>query len=201
MAKGLAAGLGAIGVLLTGGAGAQNIGGGSGEGVVGTTEVAFFVTLDRDGAEETILEFGGLRLFVRCDLGVGREGDRIDLVVESRIEDWFVVKAGRSTSRPRPAREEVTLGTAKAAVGAPVLEGLAGHEIALAPDGAFLSLGAGSSVLGVNVLDHRCVAIGRVDAIRGAPDSAVGGRFEDGDGARFRFEAGPSGGRFRFRID
>ncbi|HEX6145113.1 MAG TPA: hypothetical protein VFZ01_20535 [Geminicoccaceae bacterium] len=201
MAKGLAAGLGAIGLLIGGGVAAQSIGDGSGDGVVGTTEVAFFVTLDRDGAEETILAFGGLRLFVRCDLGAGGAGDRIDLIVESRLDDWFVVKAGRSTSQPRRAGDEVTLGTAKAAVGAPLLQGLAGHEIALAPDGAFLSLATGSSVLGVNVLDHRCVAIGRVEAIRGAPDSAAGRRFEDGDGSRFSFEAGPSGGRFRFRID
>lgn len=198
MRKMLAAGLALAGVLLSGGAGAQAIGDGATDGVVATTEVAFFVTLDRNGGEETILETGGLRLLARCDLG-GGIGDRVALVVESRVDDWFVVRAGRITIRARPAGE-VILGSVRAARGAGLLEGLAGREIVLAPDGTFLSLGTGSTVLGVNVLDHGCVAIGRVDAIRGTPD-ATRDRFFDDDGLRFQFETDTPGGRFQFGFD
>ena len=91
------------------------------------------------------------------------------------------------------------LDRARAGRGVTLLSGFDGRGLVLAPDGSFIAIGTGSTVLGVNVLGHACVAVGSLQAIAGEP--APG--FDDDDDIFFDFRTGLPVGEdgFRFGIE
>jgi hypothetical protein len=200
MQRQMVLGLALSGVLATSGAGAQAVD--RQDGIRSAAEVAFFVTLDRDGEDVVIADVGALRLFARCRRGRALEGDSVELLVRSRVDDWFLVEPGRSTGTEREAFDLVLLDRARAGTGVTSLSGFDGRGIALAPDGSFIAIGAGSTALGVNVLGHACVAVGTLQAIAGEPGPEFD---EDDDGIFFGFRSGlpleDDGFRFGIEID
>ena len=142
----------------------------------GAATVPFFVTL-RFGEEQVIAQNGALELRARCILGSG-SGDSLQLVFRSALDGWLATSAGSSTTTQNLAGDEIVLFTA---VGRPDQGRLSGFgegrltgaqlglgaQVALAPDGSFLSVSPGSTALGVDLFDQDCLAVGTASLIRG----------------------------------
>jgi hypothetical protein len=146
----------------------------------GAATVPFFVTL-RFGEEQIIAQNGALELRARCVLGSGTSGDSLQLVVRSALDGWLATSAGRSTTTLNRAQDEIVLFTAAGRPGQGRLSGfgderLTGAQLALAPDGSFLTLPPGSTALGVDLFDQDCLAVGTASLIRGVlpPPPGVG---------------------------
>ena len=144
----------------------------------GAATVPFFVTL-RFGEEQIIAQNGALELRARCILGSG-SGDSLQLVVRSTLDGWLATSAGRSTTTLNLAQDEIVLFTATGRPGQGRLSGfgderLTGAQLALAPDGSFLTLAPGSTALGVDLFDQDCLAVGTASLIRGVlPPPGIG---------------------------
>jgi hypothetical protein len=105
-------------------------------------------------------------------------GDSLQLVFRSALDGWLATSAGQSTTTQNLAGDEVVLFTA---VGRPDQGRLSGFgegrltgaqlglgaQVALAPDGSFLSVSSGSMALGVDLFDQDCLAVGTASLIRG----------------------------------
>jgi hypothetical protein len=134
-----------------------------------TRTIQFFVMLEGDGSEETIAVNDPLELFARCELSLGIGQDQVSIRAFSDIAGAQL--AASSGFVPSPAPNEFLLSFGRT-VNGPGTEiytravEAAGSNVegtsVLAPDGSYIGVEASTLGLGLNILDHDCIAVGTV---------------------------------------
>ncbi len=130
-------------------------------------EVPFYITLDGNGAEQTIATNGELEVFARC-LVDQAGNDRVEIVFTSNVDGWFA-EEDRITGETGP----IAAFTEVAVLGDQVPAGTASYDddddegSAAAPDGSVISVIGEATGLGLNIFGHDCVAIGTLFLIKG----------------------------------
>jgi hypothetical protein len=125
----------------------------------------FYVTLDSNGAEATLVSQGPLRMFARCIINDAGQ-DRIEIVNTSTANGWFVI----TEATARSAGEERIVETFAVPTGTTSI--IRGNGVfaggAIAPDGSAIGVAPllGS---GFNVFGHACLVDGSAKAFTGNP--------------------------------
>ena len=133
---------------------------------IGDTEPAigqsipFYVTLDGDGAEETIATNGPLEIFARC-LVDGAGTATIQVYFASAVDGWYFIDGEPAwPASPQSAGEFL-------------YRELGGsfnrYSVAkvVAPDGSYLALESSTFGLTTNILGHDCLLVGKTTAMKG----------------------------------
>ena len=148
----------------------------------------FYITLDGDGATETIATHGPLTYFARCLVdrmdGYGYElssesqasssyqatFDRVEIVATSSQSGWFEEDAqDEGGTRVLKAGEEVVANSETVyPSGTMVYDNLSETSI-VAPDGSYLALEGDAGGMALNIFDHDCLVVGTIYRITGAP--------------------------------
>jgi hypothetical protein len=126
--------------------------------------VGFYVTLDGDGAEQTLATSGPLEFFARCT--VGATATTVEVFATSSQDSWFSSMGG-----PHAAGEEKLHYSLQSNGTAPEYgdHSLRFESSIVSPDGHFLVVGNETMTLGTRMFGHDCLAIGTATAITGNP--------------------------------
>lgn len=130
----------------------------------GGPTIGFYVTLDGDGAEQTLATNGPLEYFARCT--VGATSTTVEVYATSSQDGWFSSMGG-----PHAAGEELLHYSLQSDGTDPEYgdNALRFESSIVSPDGHFLVVGNESMTLGTRMFGHDCLAIGTAIAITGTP--------------------------------
>lgn len=130
----------------------------------GGPTIGFYVTLDGDGAEQTLASSGPLEFFARCT--VGASSTTVEVYATSSQDGWFSSMGG-----PHAAGEELLHYSLRSDGTDPEYgdNALRFESSIASPDGHFLVVGNESMTLGTRMFGHDCLAIGTAIAITGTP--------------------------------
>lgn len=130
--------------------------------------VPFYITLDGDGAEQTIVTNGALTLFARCRVDFDSR-DRVQILATSTVDGWFAEVFDPPANGPFAAFEEVVVMERAISEGSIHYNDGDSQTSAAAPDGSFISITGEATALAVNVFDHDCLVAGTAFLIDGTP--------------------------------
>ena len=130
----------------------------------GGPAVGFYVTLDGDGAEQTLASSGPLEFFARCT--INGTSTTVEVYATSSQDGWFSSMGG-----PHAAGEELLHYSLASDGTAPEY---ADHSLRfdssiVSPDGHFLVVGNETMSLGTRLFGHDCLAIGTATVVTGNP--------------------------------
>lgn len=135
----------------------------------------FYITLDGNGATQTIATNGPLNFFARCLInqpdGLGGSFDRVEIVATSSLGGWFESNESDSNAGnpPLTAGQEVIAATETSnPSGTARFDEPDDQSIMMAPDGSYLAIDDESAGIGLNILGHDCFVAGVVHRITGA---------------------------------
>ena len=142
----------------------------------------FYITLDGDGATETIATHGPLTYFARCLVDrseyYGYQAsseyrasfDRVEIVATSSQSGWFEEDTtDEGGSRPLEEGEEVVTNSRTAYPSGDVVYGNLSETSIVAPDGSYLALEGDAGGMALNIFGHDCLVVGTIYRITGAP--------------------------------
>lgn len=127
--------------------------------------VPFYVTLDTDGAEQTLATNGTLEIFARCRVNNPIGQDIIDIVATSSAAGWFLSNQGG----PFAAGQEVILISRSTAIATTLYNNNIDGRSVVAPDGSYLAIDYETTGHGLNIFGHECFTVGNVFVISGTP--------------------------------
>ena len=125
--------------------------------------VPFFLTMDRDGPEQTIAANGPLEIIAQCFAEPIGETLNIRIFVTSEVDGWRTSDGG-SDERDAGAeigmfRENVPLEGERYRKGTLVAD-VTTVISAVAPDGSYIAIEPDTLGVGLNILGHDCIAVG-----------------------------------------
>jgi hypothetical protein len=131
----------------------------------------FFITMERDGPDETIATNGPFEIFARCHTNVlGDLNFFIRLVAE--VDGWW--GSSGAGHGPYVAGEELQMFAHSISSTSEERGFYNGSNVgseassAVAPDGSFIAIDPETLSLGMKILDHDCIAVGSVILHKGA---------------------------------
>ena len=138
----------------------------------------FYITLDTDGAEETIATNGPLTYFARCLVNVEEPPgsmnfeDRVEIVATSSVSGWF--ESGESDSNgtdnpPFSAGEQEVVFEQDGVPNGRIYDDVVDDSSIVAPGGFYLAIEGDTSGAGLNILNHDCLVTGNLLRITGTP--------------------------------
>jgi hypothetical protein len=123
--------------------------------------------LDGDGSRETIAVNGPLVLFARCELSLGIGQDQVSIRAFSDIAGAGLAASSGFVPSPPPNEFLLSFGRTVNGPGTEIYTRAveaAGSNVegtsVLAPDGSYIGVEASTLGLGLNILDHDCIAVG-----------------------------------------
>lgn len=135
----------------------------------------YYITMDANNEQQTIISHGPLTLFARCFLnesdGAGGFQDAIRIFATSSVDGWFTNDDDGilATSGPFSAGDEIELNEDTTPIGTVDTSDLDDGNGALAPGGYVVGYSHSALVIGLNVLGHRCTLAGMINVLKGSP--------------------------------
>lgn len=135
----------------------------SGLGERANSTQPFYITMDANNEEQTIITHGPLTFFARCSLnepdGGGGFQDAVRIFATSSVAGWFTFDTpnGLAGTGPFAAGQEVEVHEVTTPVGTILVEDVDNGDGIVAPDGStMVSYPDDSNLIALNALGNRC---------------------------------------------